>query len=471
MARLSQTEPAAAVRRVRSAESADRVGSRSPKDRTCLSAAPSPAASSLSGPSPASAPPSSPARRTTGPPTAARTRGAAAAPTARTPARRRTPAATCRWRTPATTCSPGTSSAGSTGSVPTAGTRATATATGVDGRRHGAGLARGVGRGQRRAVHEGRRCRCRRRSARPTARPAPTSRRPASTSRTPSRPTGAPCSGSRAATWSPTTSPATRCAGSARPTCPALRPTPEILLSGDTVVAIAQHGRRWTTPTRASTDVVTLDVSDPAAPTVTHTVEYDTALVTARLHDGVVRRGAPGRAPRPRLRPARQAHHRVGGRPGQPGRWSARARSRTGCPASPPTAARPSSCSTATRSRSPTTAPRSAPSPWSASTRPRPRRPSVSGLAVDTDLAYASADQLYLATSAVVRRRGPLLRLPRADADAGLGGSCRAGSRAVRRPAPRSAARRTPTTAPATSTPSTSTASTPPSRRPARWTA
>ena len=34
---------------------------------------------------------------------------------------------------------------------------------------------------------------------------------------------------------------------------------------------------------------VTLDVSDPAAPRSTHTVEYDTGLVTARLHDGVVR--------------------------------------------------------------------------------------------------------------------------------------------------------------------------------------
>ncbi len=65
----------------------------------------------------------------------------------------------------------------------------------------------------------------------------------------------------------------------------------EILLSGDTVVAIAQDGGGGgdSGPDKGSTDVVTLDVSDPASPEVTHTVEYDTELVTTRLHDGVVR--------------------------------------------------------------------------------------------------------------------------------------------------------------------------------------
>jgi hypothetical protein len=57
----------------------------------------------------------------------------------------------------------------------------------------------------------------------------------------------------------------------------------ELLLSGDTVVALSQHQGSGTT------ELVTVDVSDPAAPAVTHTVEYDSSLVTARLQDGVVR--------------------------------------------------------------------------------------------------------------------------------------------------------------------------------------
>src|SRR5699024_4762886 len=37
------------------------------------------------------------------------------------------------------------------------------------------------------------------------------------------------------------------------------------------------------------TELATVDVSDPSAPAVTHRVEYDSDLVTARLQDGVVR--------------------------------------------------------------------------------------------------------------------------------------------------------------------------------------
>src|SRR4051794_8719633 len=56
----------------------------------------------------------------------------------------------------------------------------------------------------------------------------------------------------------------------------------EILLFRDTVVAIAQQGGDVSADS-ARTELVTLDVSEPASPTVTHTVEYDSALVTARL--------------------------------------------------------------------------------------------------------------------------------------------------------------------------------------------
>lgn len=61
----------------------------------------------------------------------------------------------------------------------------------------------------------------------------------------------------------------------------------EILLAGSTALAIGQdtdgdgHG--------ASTRVAVVDVSDPADPVVRHTWTYDTALVTARLHGGTVR--------------------------------------------------------------------------------------------------------------------------------------------------------------------------------------
>jgi hypothetical protein len=59
----------------------------------------------------------------------------------------------------------------------------------------------------------------------------------------------------------------------------------EILLAGDTVVAVGAIG-----PARApGTRVVTVDVADPAAPVVSETVDYGTALVTARQHGDDVR--------------------------------------------------------------------------------------------------------------------------------------------------------------------------------------
>ena len=252
------------------------------------------------------------------------------------------------------------------------------------------------------------RCRRRRRSARPTARPAPTCRRPASTSRTPSRPTAARCSGSRAATWSPTTSPATRCAGSARPTCPGPRagqhrdPALGRHRGRDRPSGAADGDAR---PRPAVTELVTLDVSDPAAP------------------DG---RPTPS-STTPRWSPR-----------GCTTAWCAWC-SRPGCPTStspsptstPPSGRPPGPTEDLVRESTiedwlPERLARRRPERAAARLRPGrdPRRrhdarhhrggrlrrararsaPSVSGLAVDTDLAYASADQLYLATSADVRR-------------------------------------------------------------------
>ncbi|HEX5088364.1 MAG TPA: beta-propeller domain-containing protein [Nocardioides sp.] len=62
----------------------------------------------------------------------------------------------------------------------------------------------------------------------------------------------------------------------------------EILLSGDTIVALSHRGSGAVTAS-ATTEVASIDVSDPAHPDVTHTVDYDSDLVTARLQDGVVR--------------------------------------------------------------------------------------------------------------------------------------------------------------------------------------
>ncbi len=58
----------------------------------------------------------------------------------------------------------------------------------------------------------------------------------------------------------------------------------EILLAGDTVVAVGNDGDR--TP---QTRVVTVDLTDPSAPEVVDTVDYDAATVTARQHGDVVR--------------------------------------------------------------------------------------------------------------------------------------------------------------------------------------
>ncbi|MDO9494511.1 MAG: beta-propeller domain-containing protein, partial [Nocardioides sp.] len=95
----------------------------------------------------------------------------------------------------------------------------------------------------------------------------------------------------------------------------------EILLAGDTVVAIGNPGRRL-----GATRVLTVDISDPASPALVETVDYDSALLTARQHGGDVRLVLQAGLPRldfvepgprrdgplrQRLRDAREANRQV----------------------------------------------------------------------------------------------------------------------------------------------------------------
>ncbi len=71
----------------------------------------------------------------------------------------------------------------------------------------------------------------------------------------------------------------------------------ELLLAGDTVVAVGNDGSRAKNvgygygydQTSPQTRVLTIDVADPAQPSLEHTVDYDTALVTARQHGDDIR--------------------------------------------------------------------------------------------------------------------------------------------------------------------------------------
>ena len=166
----------------------------------------------------------------------------------------------------------------------------------------------------------------------------------------------------------------------------------ELLLSGDSLIALSQHDRD-----DARAELVSLDVSEPAAPKVTHTVEYDGTLVTARLTDGVVRvvlsAGLPHldftqpdadttpfeatRANQDAVRDSTIAdwlpHASVDGGAAEP---------LLGCDQ---VALPGDDVALGTM----------AVVGFDASA---PDAPSVTGLAADTDLVYASADQLYLAT-------------------------------------------------------------------------
>lgn len=73
----------------------------------------------------------------------------------------------------------------------------------------------------------------------------------------------------------------------------------QILLAGDTVVAVGNDGTRprstggyygsYEQPTSPQTRVLTIDISSPRTPSLEHTVDYDAASVTARQHGDDVR--------------------------------------------------------------------------------------------------------------------------------------------------------------------------------------
>ncbi len=170
----------------------------------------------------------------------------------------------------------------------------------------------------------------------------------------------------------------------------------EILLSGDTVVALSH--RDGYNPRQDDTRLVTVDVSDPAAPEVTHTVDYDSALVTARLHDGVVRVVLqPGL---PELDFAEPGDHTTEFEATEQNQDAVRdstvedwlpSASLDGGADQPVLG-----CDQVAVPDDDAALGTIAVVGFDASA---PDAPSASGLAVDTDLAYASAEQLYLATS------------------------------------------------------------------------
>jgi hypothetical protein len=184
---------------------------------------------------------------------------------------------------------------------------------------------------------------------------------------------------------------------------PGLGPDTELLLTGETVVVISrqEHTDGSGSGNRGAAEVVTLDVTDPARPTITHTASYDARPVTARLHDGVVRlvlqAGLPDLdfvTPNNRTTDweATQANRALV-RESSIEDWlptvsydDGEAEQLLACDA----VAVPDS---GTLSRTLGTI---AVVGFDA---PAPDAPSVSGLAVDTELVYASSSQLYLATS------------------------------------------------------------------------
>ena len=102
----------------------------------------------------------------------------------------------------------------------------------------------------------------------------------------------------------------------------------EILLSGDTVVALGNDGTRsprrgygyYGEPGPTTTRVVSVDISDPGAPKVGETVDLDTTLVTARQHGSSIRLVTAAGLPeldfvqpsgRRGVRTAREANERV----------------------------------------------------------------------------------------------------------------------------------------------------------------
>jgi hypothetical protein len=166
----------------------------------------------------------------------------------------------------------------------------------------------------------------------------------------------------------------------------------ELLLSGDTVVALSHREGKDTT------ELASIDVSDPAAPAVTHTVEYDSSLVTARLTDGVVR--VVLQAGLPDLDFAHPGRTMTAHEATQANRAAVRhstiedwlpAASVDGGARQPVLA-----CDQVATPDDDTELGTIAVVGFDASA---PDAPSATGLAAETDLVYESTDQLYLATS------------------------------------------------------------------------
>ena len=178
----------------------------------------------------------------------------------------------------------------------------------------------------------------------------------------------------------------------------------EILLSGDTVVAIGRpadggRSRYYDGPyDGGQTRVIVLDVSDPAAPEVEHTYLYSSSTLEARLHGDTVRlvtqAGLPDldfvEAGRHDEREAERENREVV-RDSDIDDWLPTVSTDGGDPE------RLVDCEDVAIPNDGDTLGTIAVVGFGAD---EPDERSVSGLAVDTQLAYVSADKLYLATSA-----------------------------------------------------------------------
>ena len=266
-----------------------------------------------------------------------------------------------------------------------------------------------------------------------------------------------------------------RAARLARPARRHRRGRTEILLSGDTVVAIVAAGcrraRRPRPPPSWSPSTSPTPPRPRSRTPSSTTPPWSPPGCTTASSRLVLQAGLPDLD----FDRARPAHHRVRGHPREPGRWSGDSTIEDWLPTASLDGGAEQRSSTATRSRSPTTAPRSAPSPSSASTRRRPTRPRSAAWPSTptwpTPRPTSSTWPPARRTAAIIGGCFDCMEPfpvpePRGLLPGWLPGGGGASTAAARSP-PRAA----PTTTPATSTRSTSTASTPPSPRPARWTA
>jgi hypothetical protein len=171
----------------------------------------------------------------------------------------------------------------------------------------------------------------------------------------------------------------------------------ELLLSGDTAVVLAHHSSDGGGH-RAATALVTVDVSDPAAPSITHTVDYDGDLVAARLHDGVVRVVVEAGPPDLDFtQPTKVTTEHEATEANQ--QLVRDTTIEDWLPTSSVDGADPTPLVGCDQVAVPDGSAALGTIVVTGFDASAPQAPSASGLAVDTDLVYASADQLYLATT------------------------------------------------------------------------